>query len=166
MVKAVFFDFDNTLFSNRTMSIPQSAKDAIRLLQAKGIHCVLATGRHMLELEHFPEIFTLNLDGFVTIDGQLCLDGKRNIICSNEIKGEALENLLSLFNGEEVPVNKAEAYRWYSKAAAQGEGEAQFILRKMFFEGDSGRFLRTIGLKRTSTKAKSLYSVRILIVSA
>ena len=83
MTKAVFFDFDHTLYSHQTMSIPQSAKDAIRILQSKGIRCVLATGRHMLELEHFPDVFTVGLDGYVTIDGQLCLDGNRNIICSN-----------------------------------------------------------------------------------
>lgn len=123
MVRAVFFDFDNTLFSHRTLSIPQSARDAIRILQSKGIKCVLATGRHMLELEHFPEVFTLNLDGYVTIDGQLCLDGERNIICSNEIKGVALENLVSLFNRKETPTILVEVDRMYSNIHAQRDVE-------------------------------------------
>ena len=114
MTKAVFFDFDHTLYSHQTMSIPQSAKDAIRILQSKGIRCVLATGRHMLELEHFPDVFTVGLDGYVTIDGQLCLDGSRNIICSNEIKGIALENLVKLFNARKVPTILVEADREYS----------------------------------------------------
>ena len=114
MTKAVFFDFDHTLYSHQTMSIPQSTKDAIRILQGKGIKCVLATGRHMLELEHFPDVFTVGLDGYVTIDGQLCLDGDRNIICSNEIKGIALENLVRLFNEREVATILVEADREYS----------------------------------------------------
>ncbi len=118
MVRAVFFDFDNTLFSHRTMCIPQSARDAIGILQDKGIKCVLATGRHMLELEHFPEVFELDLDGYVTTDGQLCLDRDMNIICSNEIKGVALENLVSLFNRREVPVILTEADRMYSNIHA------------------------------------------------
>jgi len=114
MTKAVFFDFDHTLYSHQTMCVPQSAKDAIRILQGKGIRCVLATGRHMLELEHFPDIFTVGLDGYVTIDGQLCLDAQRNIICSNEIKGVALENLVALFNEKKVPAILVESDREYS----------------------------------------------------
>ena len=114
MVRAVFFDFDNTLFSHRTMSIPESARDAIRILQGKGIRCVLATGRHMLELEHFPDLFTVGMDGYVTIDGQLCLDTDRTVICSEEIGGKALDNLVALFNSRSVPVILAEAGRMYS----------------------------------------------------
>jgi len=114
MTRAVFFDFDHTLFSHRTMSIPQSAKDSIRILQSKGIRCVLATGRHMLELRRFPDLFTVGLDGYVTIDGQLCLDRDGNVICSEQIGGPALENLIALFNGKTVPVILAEADRMYS----------------------------------------------------
>ncbi len=118
MVRAVFFDFDNTLFSHRTMSIPQSAREAIRLLQEKGIRCVLATGRHRVELEHFPEIFELNMDGYVTIDGQLCLDRDLNIICESEISGVALESLVSLFKSKELPTILIEADRMYSNMHA------------------------------------------------
>ena len=97
MIQAVFFDFDHTLYSHKTKSIPQSARDAIKALQAKGIRCVLATGRHMLELEHFPEVFTVGFDGYVTVDGQLCLDRDRKVICSKAITGKALEGLLNRY---------------------------------------------------------------------
>ena len=33
-------------------------------------------------------------------------------------------------------VDKAKAYLWYSQAAMHGEGEAQYILGKMYYEGD------------------------------
>ena len=36
-IQAVFFDFDHTLYSHRTKTIPQSAKDSIKILQKKGI---------------------------------------------------------------------------------------------------------------------------------
>ncbi len=117
-MQAVFFDFDNTLFSHRTMGIPQSAARGIRQLQARGIRCVLATGRHILELNRFPQVFELGLDGYVTIDGQLCFDGDRRIICSNEIRGEDLENLVRLFESREVPAILAEADRMYSNMHA------------------------------------------------
>ena len=113
MIQAVFFDFDHTLYSHRTKSIPQSARDAIKALQAKGIRCVLATGRHMLELEHFPEVFTVGLDGYVTVDGQICLDGDRKVIYANAITGEDLKNLLDLFNGKKTHTILVEEDRMY-----------------------------------------------------
>ena len=131
MTRAVFFDFDHTLFSHRTMSIPQSAKDSIKALQARGIRCVLATGRHMLELKRFPDLFTVGLDGYVTIDGQLCLDRDGSVICSEEIGGQALENLVDLFNRKEVAVILAEADRMYgnvhTREAVQGLSYASTV---------------------------------------
>lgn len=38
MIKAVFFDVDHTLFSHSSNEIPQSAKNAIQILQEKGIY--------------------------------------------------------------------------------------------------------------------------------
>ncbi|MBQ5365477.1 MAG: HAD hydrolase family protein, partial [Spirochaetales bacterium] len=113
-IKAVFFDFDHTLYSHRTTTIPQSAKDSIKILQKKGIRCVLATGRHMLELEHFPEVFTVGLDGYVTIDGQLCLDAERNVIFSNAITGKALEGLLDIFRAKRIHTLLCEENCMYS----------------------------------------------------
>ncbi len=114
MVKAVFFDFDHTLYSHKSRCIPQSAKDAIKALQRKGILCVLATGRHKVELGNFPEAFTVGLDGFVTIDGQLCLDRDANTICRNEITGNLKEDLLKLFESKDVHVILIEEDRMYA----------------------------------------------------
>lgn len=113
MIQAVFFDFDQTLFSHKTMSIPQSAKDAIAELHKKGILCVLATGRHRLELDRFPEVYTIGLDGYVTIDGQICLDKDRNILCANAFEGKRLENLLKVFHDKEIPTMLVEKDRMY-----------------------------------------------------
>ena len=113
-IKAVNFDFDHTLYSHRTKTIPQRAKDSIKILQNKGIRCVLATGRHMLELEHFPEVFTVGLDGYVTIDGQLCLDAGRNVIFSNAITGRALEGLLDIFGAKRIHTILCEENCMYS----------------------------------------------------
>ena len=113
-IKAVFFDFDHTLYSHKTKTIPQSAKDAIKILQSKKIRCVLATGRHMLELLHFPEVLTIGLDGYVTVDGQLCLDEQRRIICAKAITGTALEGLLDLFEKKQLHTILVEEDRMYS----------------------------------------------------
>ena len=114
MVKAVFFDFDHTLYSHKTMSIPQSARDAIKALQSKGILCVLATGRHKVELGNFPDAFNVGLDGFVTIDGQLCLDRNAKTICRNEITGDLKDELLRLFEAKDHHVILIEEDRMYA----------------------------------------------------
>lgn len=114
MVRAVFFDFDHTLYSHTSKTIPQSARKAIKALQSKGIICVLATGRHLVELRHFPEAFEVGLDGFVTIDGQLCLDRDTKTIYSNEITGTLKEDLLKLFDEKEYHVILIEEDRMYA----------------------------------------------------
>lgn len=45
MRKFFFIDFDNTIFSHRTSSIPDSARQALSALQKDGHKFILATGR-------------------------------------------------------------------------------------------------------------------------
>ena len=50
MIKAVFFDVDGTLVSHTRREVSASTREAVSRLKAKGIRCVVATGRHMSEL--------------------------------------------------------------------------------------------------------------------
>ncbi|MEH6904258.1 Cof-type HAD-IIB family hydrolase [Neobacillus drentensis] len=85
----VFFDIDGTLL-NENKIIPESTKTAVRLLQDKGIHTVIATGR-------VPEMFywirkELNIDSYVSMNGQYVVyDGKE--IYSNPLNPERLHSL-------------------------------------------------------------------------
>jgi len=79
--KAIFFDIDGTLFSLKTHSIPASAKQAIRLLRAKGIKAIIATGRSFRDIDNLED---LEFDGFITANGTCCLD------CSGEIFAQQL----------------------------------------------------------------------------
>ena len=54
MIKAAFFDVDGTLLSYTTRQVRPSAREAIAKLQAKGILCIVATGRHMIQLSKLP----------------------------------------------------------------------------------------------------------------
>ncbi|MBQ1775899.1 MAG: HAD hydrolase family protein, partial [Erysipelotrichaceae bacterium] len=45
MIKAVFLDFDGTVFSHHSVSIPASTYEAVRLLRNNGIKVFLCTGR-------------------------------------------------------------------------------------------------------------------------
>jgi Cof subfamily protein (haloacid dehalogenase superfamily) len=88
----VFFDIDGTLL-DETKVIPDSTKKAVRLLQEKGIHTVIATGR-------VPKMFywiqkELNIDSFVSMNGQyVVFDGQE--IYANPINPELLQSISTM----------------------------------------------------------------------
>ena len=79
MIKAIFFDIDGTLLSHQIGDVPASTKDAIRQLKEKGIKIFAATGRHMSQLEKLP-VKGLPFDGYVTLNGQICMDANKTIV--------------------------------------------------------------------------------------
>lgn len=62
-MKALFFDIDGTLQSEKTGTIPESAKRAIAQAQANGHLAFVNTGRPRASLE--PAILNLGLDGYI-----------------------------------------------------------------------------------------------------
>lgn len=78
MIKAAFFDIDGTLVSFKTHEIPPSALEALRRLHASGVKLFIVTGR---ALSGLPEAILslhkeLPFDGFLTFNGQYCVDAK------------------------------------------------------------------------------------------
>ena len=88
----VFFDIDGTIL-NEDKVIPESTKTAIRLLQEKGIHTAIATGR-------VPKMFywilkELNINSYVAMNGQyVVFEGQE--IYSNPIDSEVLQSLSTM----------------------------------------------------------------------
>jgi Cof subfamily protein (haloacid dehalogenase superfamily) len=68
VIKAIFFDLDGTLLTNRSKVLP-STKRAIEEAQAQGILCGIATARSPVKLKKL--IKQLHLDMFVMYNGQL-----------------------------------------------------------------------------------------------
>ena len=64
MIKAAFFDVDGTLLSYKTRQVCPSARAAIAKLQERGILCIVATGRHMIQMSKLP-VADIPFDGFV-----------------------------------------------------------------------------------------------------
>lgn len=76
MIKAAFLDIDGTLVSFKTHRIPVSTIQALDRLRQKGIKVFVASGRHKLSMNNLgDQIF----DGYVTLNGGLCLVGNRII---------------------------------------------------------------------------------------
>lgn len=102
MIKAAFFDIDGTLISYKTKRVCDSAKAAIARLQEKGILCIVATGRHMIQMSKLP-VADIPFDAFVMLNGQLVLDKQQNVLFGVPIEGKAKAFLVEKFNDHTYP---------------------------------------------------------------
>lgn len=115
MIKAVFLDVDGTLVSHKSKSVPQSAKEALEKLRAKGIKVFLSTGRHIRELNDMPT-HEMEFDGYIILNGQIGLDKEKNMIYSHSFAKEDVAGLVDIFYKKEYPfvlVNKDGHYMNY-----------------------------------------------------
>jgi Cof subfamily protein (haloacid dehalogenase superfamily) len=103
MIKAVFLDFDGTVYSHRSNSIPASTIEAIDRLRKKGILVFLCTGRAYSELLQF-DLSELVLDGMILSNGQLIYDSNGRIIYDAPIEGILKEKLTDMFYDRKIPV--------------------------------------------------------------
>ena len=62
----IFFDIDGTLLSEKTFTVPDSAKEAIIQAQDNGHLVFINTGRPILEIDDC--IKELNFDGYIYAD--------------------------------------------------------------------------------------------------
>ena len=95
MIKTIFFDVDGTLVSHKTDSVPKSTRKALKLLRENGIKLVLATGRDMSQLKKLP-VKDIKFDGYLTMNGQLCLDENGNELFGNPIDEKDTEKMIEL----------------------------------------------------------------------
>lgn len=112
MIKAAFFDIDGTLLSYRTRQVLPSAKASIAKLQERGILCIVATGRHISQLEKLP-VAEIPFDAYLTLNGQLMLDKEKNVLFGTPIEGEAKKFLIERFNDHTYPAVMVEQKQMY-----------------------------------------------------
>ena len=110
--KFVFFDVDDTLVCHEMGKVPESTRQAIRLLQDKGIPCGLATGRHLLEMDDLSGN-DIPFDAYVMMNGQTIYNADKVLIDGLPFEGENKENILALFHEGKVPLQLMEEDRIY-----------------------------------------------------
>lgn len=76
MIKALFFDIDGTLVPYGSGRIPEEVSIAIRQARRNGVKAFISTGRH---LDWINNLGDTEFDGFVTVNGGMCIDADRKI---------------------------------------------------------------------------------------
>ena len=91
-IKIVFFDIDDTLRASKTGFIPATIPTVFKQLREKGILTGIASGRGIFGV--VPEIRDLKPDFFVTLNGAYIEDKKGNIIYSDKIARDKVEEFI------------------------------------------------------------------------
>lgn len=95
MIKAVFFDIDGTLRDFTEKGIRPGTRLAIRLAREHGLRCLIATGRHLLEIEEENLLDGLAFDGYILLNGSLCLDEHLSLLYENPIPVSQIQAMLA-----------------------------------------------------------------------
>lgn len=112
MIKAIFFDVDGTLLSHKTKQIPEDTKKVLEQLKEQGIKIFMSTGRHATELEELP-VNDVAFDGYITLNGQLCLDENRKMLFGMPFAKEITKVLGNIFEEKKCPLAFIEESRIY-----------------------------------------------------
>jgi len=92
-IKVVFADIDQTLYSHNTKSVPLSAVNAIKEMQANGIKFFLCSGRNSYLIRKSGIYDYCNPDGIVTMNGAQAIVGKDSIFL-HPISSEVVDALI------------------------------------------------------------------------
>ena len=92
-IKIIFFDIDDTLRNSKTGFVPSTIPTIFKQLREKGILTGIATGRGIFGI--VPEIKALKPDFFVTLNGACIEDKKGNVIYSNKIAKDKVEEYIT-----------------------------------------------------------------------
>lgn len=92
-MKLVVFDIDGTLVDKKTHQLAISTKKAIEKCKQANIKVLLATGRTYFSIEK-EIIDQVKPDGFVTLNGQVCLDGYGKIISDMPLDVSIVEEFI------------------------------------------------------------------------
>ena len=101
MIKAAFFDLDETIYSFKSKCVPKSTLLAFEKLKEKGILTFICTGRSKAEISQ------VNLDGLVLTGtmsscGQIVYDQQDNLIYENPFSDDLRQKVVALFEEKKI----------------------------------------------------------------
>ncbi|GGI66761.1 haloacid dehalogenase [Enterococcus alcedinis] len=128
MIKAIFFDVDGTLLS-RNGRVSKSTKKAIASAQKNGVLCGVSTGRGPRSLRRI--IKDLNLDMFVTYNGQLVYDDHQ-VIYSHPFEEAVIDEIVNYANNNSRQLLLGSA-KQVEGSLTMRIGESSFVRRVIRF---------------------------------
>lgn len=104
MIKIAFFDYDNTTFSHKSHSVPESTYVALEKLKENGIITCLSTGRGKYELDNYFDLPRLKFDYYILFNGLQIIDDKNNLINAKTMQGIDRQSVIRIFNEKKIPI--------------------------------------------------------------
>ena len=124
MIKAIFFDVDGTLLSHRTGRISPHTRACIRALRAGGTWCFCPPAGTFWSCGSLP-VGEMAFDGYITLNGQLCLDSSQQQLSSTPLPPQAVQALADLFCADGPPLALVEEERIYINRVTDAVRQAQ-----------------------------------------
>ncbi len=100
-IKAIFIDFDRTLFDHNKKEIPQSTLEALNLAHHNGVKLIINSARSFYSLENLNVFSTIKFDGYVTQNGGCAFLNHKNLYVKSFNKKD-LHSLLSYFEEHKI----------------------------------------------------------------
>ena len=110
MKKAVFFDLDGTLWDEND-TIPDSTKEAVRLLKENGVYVFICTGRCGAYISS-SELEALQFDGMITGCGTY-VKYNDQVFTYKKISADEVQKVVDVFTKYDIPVFLEGLNRYY-----------------------------------------------------
>ena len=124
MIKAIFFDIDGTLISDKNPRITAVLKEALDALRNKGILLCIATGRHFDEIQNLHLQDDYQFDGYVTLNGCYCYT-QEEVIHQASIDKADVQKVIHVLENNDIACLFVEADKMYINKVNQRVIEAQ-----------------------------------------
>lgn len=113
-IKAIFLDFDWTLFDHKTRSFNEKGVEGLNKAHEKGVKLIINSARTYYALEGLNTFKLIPFDGYVVSNGGACiLNGKT--IYADFIKTDIKHDLLSLLESNKFGFNVITELKTYIK---------------------------------------------------
>ena len=100
-IKAIFIDFDWTLFDHNKKEIPQSTLKALALAHKNGVKLIINSARSYYSLDKLNIFKIIKFDGYVTQNGGCAFLNNKNLYVKSFNKKD-LHNLLNYFEEKKI----------------------------------------------------------------
>ncbi len=103
-IKAIFFDFDWTLFDHQIRDFNKLGVEAINKAHEKGIKLIINSARSYYSLKGLHTFEKIKFDGFVTSNGGSCILGSKTLY-ADFYKKEVSDKVLKFLNEHNLSYN-------------------------------------------------------------